>query len=138
MMITDKQISASSEYAHYHAAIYGRVNSRNCWVAKNKNRNQWLQIDLVGHNYIVTWVATQGRHSVCRCRQWVKSFFLQYKGRDDETFQDYKAQGETTRKVRLFKQMKKIITHHVNYWRYTKTIISQSNDFAISETKIPS
>ena len=115
MMITDKQISASSEYAHNLAAIYGRVNSRNCWVAKNKNRNQWLQIDLVGHNYIVTWVATQGRHSVCRCRQWVKSFFLQYKGRDDETFQDYKAQGETTRKVRLFKQMKKIITHHVNY-----------------------
>ena len=115
MRITDKQISASSEYAHNLAAIYGRVNSRNCWVAKNKNRNQWLQIDLVGHNYIVTWVATQGRHSVCRCTQWVKSFFLQYKGRDDETFQDYKAQGDTTRKVRLFEQMKKIITHHVNY-----------------------
>ena len=135
-MITDEQISASSKYAHYHAAIYGRLNSRNCWRAKRQNKNQWLQIDLVGHNYIVTSVATQGRH--CRCEQWVKSFFLQYKGRDDETFQDYKAQGETTRKVRLFKQMKKIITHHANYWRYTKTIISQSKDFAISEANIPS
>ena len=76
-MITNKQISASSEYAHNLAAIYGRVNSRNCWVAKNKNRNQWLQIDLVGHNYIVTSVATQGRQEVCKAADCVIEHDLQ-------------------------------------------------------------
>lgn len=107
MMITDKQIRASSEYSHHFKASYGRLNSRGCWIAKGSDSNPWLQIDLVKHNYIVTGVATQGRK--CKCRQRVTSYYLQYNGPDDETFQDYKAHGQTTRKVRRFEQMKKML-----------------------------
>lgn len=105
MMITDKQIRASSEYSHHYKASYGRLNFRGCWIAKHSDSNPWLQIDLVKRNYIVTGVATQGRK--CKCRQRVTSYYLQYNGPDDETFQDYKAQGQTTRKVRRIRTNKK-------------------------------
>ena len=107
MMITDKQIRASSELSHRYAASNGRLNFRGCWIAKHSDSHPWLQIDLVKRNYIVTGVATQGgkyeRH------QRVTTYYLQYNGPDDETFQDYKSQGQTTRKVRRFEQKKKML-----------------------------
>ena len=100
--ISDAQISASSEWSTDNAAIYGRLyfrdngNIAGAWSARTKDANQWLQIDLIGQDSIVTRVATQGRDSV---DQWVSEYTLQYSN-DSLKFQDYKEDGENATKVK--------------------------------------
>ena len=99
--ITDGQISASSEYSAFLAAVRGRLNVQHSpgkggsWSARNLDRNQWLQID-VGSPYTkVTRVATQGRSG---STQWVKKYMLLYNN-DEGEFNGYKQQYHTTYKV---------------------------------------
>ena len=51
--ISDAQISASSEWNSYFPAFRGRLNLRyvkddlgRTWMAKYRDKNQWLQADL--------------------------------------------------------------------------------------------
>ena len=99
--ISDGQISASSEKSDNHAAIQGRLHfqagngKKGSWSAKTKDRNQWLQVDLVNQHTKVTRVATQGRN---KKNQWVKEYKLQY-GNDTVNMQDYMKRGQVTVKI---------------------------------------
>ena len=95
--ITDRQISASSEW---HAASQGRLLSRTgagAWVAAQNDVNQWLQVDLVNQHTKVTRVATQGRNDH---NQWVTKYKLQYSN-DTVNMQDYKEHGQDNVKVKF-------------------------------------
>ena len=112
--ILDKQITASSEWDSIHAAHQGRLNFQEVveggvakksgsWTAHKSDKNQWLQVDLLREESVVTSVATQGRnrnpfwgpHS-----QWVKSYKLQYSNNGVD-FEYYKDARQFSAKVRL-------------------------------------
>ena len=107
-LITDDQITASSQYAGDHAAVQGRLHFKEtnvndnykagAWSALTSGANQWLQVDL-GSNYVtVAGVATQGRNGYNQV-QWVTKYNLLYS--DDEfSFQYYKEQGQIINKVK--------------------------------------
>ena len=63
--IAYNQISASSERLNYKA-VQARLRYKNLggrpfgWQPKNSRCTEWLQVDLLLDNYIVTGVATQG------------------------------------------------------------------------------
>ena len=65
---------------HYYGPWCARLQAQNRgqtrggWVAKYRNRNQWLQIDL-GVATRVKRIATQARYDA---NQWVKSYTLSY------------------------------------------------------------
>ena len=100
--ISDTQISASTEYQSRLAAIYGRLYFRRngriagAWAASTNDANQWLQIDLIGNDSIVTRVATQGRDDY---NQWVTLYTLQYSN-DSLNFLDYREDGKIATKVK--------------------------------------
>ena len=99
--ISDSQISASAEWSASTAASHGRLsfqangNRAGAWSPRKKDANQWLQIDLIGQNSIVTRVATQGRTDY---EQWVTQYRLQYSN-DSSNFQNYTEDGENATKV---------------------------------------
>ncbi|XP_020611444.1 EGF-like repeat and discoidin I-like domain-containing protein 3 [Orbicella faveolata] len=99
-VISDGQISASSQMDANHAAIQARLHfetgsgKQGAWSAKSNDVNQWLQVDMDCENTAVTKVATQGRNSY---GQWVTKYMLQYSN-DGVTFQYYKARGQTADK----------------------------------------
>lgn len=101
-VISDGQISASSERSVNHAAFQGRLRfvatkiKAGAWVPLTDDANQWLQIDLRSMDIIVTRVAMQGRNG--NLKQWVTKYNLQY-GDDGANFQYYMEQGETEKKV---------------------------------------
>ena len=102
--ILDKQITASSEWRANHAAHQGRLNFQEVvegggarksgsWSAGKNDKNQWLEVDLLRQQSVVTSVATQGRNRDPRWgahNQWVKSYKLQYSnnGVDFEYYKD--------------------------------------------------
>ena len=95
-VISDGQISASSQWDVNHAAIQGRLNfkagsgKRGGWSSKYNNVNQRLQIDLGDpNNTEVTGLATQGRNAYS---QWVTKYKMQYSV-DGTNFQYYVEQG---------------------------------------------
>ena len=114
--ILDKQITASSEWNAHHAAHQGRLNFQEVgeagvatksgsWSALKNDKNQWLQVDLLREESVVTSVATQGRNrhplwSWGRHSQWVKSYKLQYSN-NRVNFKYYKDARQNTAKVRL-------------------------------------
>ena len=73
-------LTASSMYNHYYGPWNARLQARNRgqtrggWIAKYRNRKQWLQVDL-GVVTRVKRIATQGRYDA---NQWVKSYTLSY------------------------------------------------------------
>ena len=99
-LIKDAQISASSEWDGNHAAIQGRLNflahpgKQGGWSAKNKNLNQWIQVDLLTKTTI-TQMATQGRNAH---NQWVKKYRMQYSD-DGVNFNFYQTPGQNFPKV---------------------------------------
>ncbi|KAL9968116.1 hypothetical protein ACROYT_G026448 [Oculina patagonica] len=101
-VITDGQISASSQWDVNHAAIQGRLHfkagggKQGAWSARTNDVNQWLQVDLGSRYTRVTRVATQGRNAV---NQWVTKYKLQYSN-DGLHFQYYREQGQS--KVKEF------------------------------------
>ena len=100
-LISDEQITASSEWDEYHAAILGRLRFQptsgkaGAWVVSTTDDNQWLQVDLDSLNTIVTRVATQRREDN---DEWVTNYNLQY-SYDEVNFQYYREKGETVIKV---------------------------------------
>ena len=101
-VISDRQITASSQRNSRHAPVQGRLNFKategkaGAWCAGSNDTKQWLQVDLLS-KHIVTRVATQGRNG--EYRQWVTKYKLQYSN-DGINFQFYREKGETTDKVR--------------------------------------
>ena len=108
-VISNAQISASSQMADKHAAQYGRLKKTGAWVARKIDLHQWLQVDL-GSYITVTRVATQGRNGY---DQWVKKYKIQYSV-DGVIFQVYKESGNVSVKVH-------VVTAVVSYFRKTKT-----------------
>lgn len=103
-LISDKQLSASSEWDTDHAASKARLHSiagAGSWASVTADSNQWLQIDVLslGKKFTrVTRVSTQGRASAAN-QQWVTKYKLQFSN-DAVNFQYYKEQGQTTDKVK--------------------------------------
>ena len=75
--ILDNQITAFSEWNDKSNALYaahqGRLNFKEVveggvakksgsWTAGKNDKNQWLQVDLLREESVVTSVATQGRN----------------------------------------------------------------------------
>ena len=109
--IADSHITASSEHADFFAAIFGRLNFQDNgggWAAGRVNDQQWLQVDLNSQDISVIRMATQGRasqdHYSC-----VKSYKLQYSNVKND-FHYYRAQGETTDKVKYTQNTKVLVT----------------------------
>ena len=112
--ILDKQITASSEWDANHAAHQGRLNfqevveggvlkNSGSWSALINNQSQWLQVDLLREESVITSVATQGRNSYplwVPHNQWVKSYKLQYSNNGVD-FEYYKDAIQNSAKVRL-------------------------------------
>ena len=112
--ILDKQITASSEWRANHAAHQGRLNFQEVvegggarksgsWSAHKNDKNQWLQVDLLRQESVVTSVATQGRNRNPRWgshKQWVKRYKLQYSNNGVD-FEYYKDARQNSAKVRL-------------------------------------
>ena len=100
-LISDEQITASSEWDGDHAAIQGRLrfqrknSEAGSWVVRTANASQWLQVNLDSLNTIVTRVATQRREDI---DEWVTNYNLEY-GDDGVNFQYYREDGETAIKV---------------------------------------
>ena len=131
--ILDKQITASSEWDSNHAAHQGRLNSQEVvegggarksgsWSALINNQSQWLQVDLLREESVVTSVATQGRnrHPLwSRHKQWVKSYKLQYSN-NGVNFKYYKDARQNTAKVRpkmasIYRQRRSQATSNYKY-----------------------
>lgn len=99
--IPDERVSASSQMNNKRVASLARLHlvpsggKQGSWVAKTKDANQWLQVDLGSIYTRVTRVATQGRNGH---QQWVKKYQLQY-GNDGASFQYYRTTGQHTAKV---------------------------------------
>ena len=112
--ILDKQITASSEWRANHAAHRGRLNFQEVvergvarrsgsWSARKNDKNQWLQVDLLREESVVTSVATQGRNRNSLWgahNQWVQSYKLQYSNSGVD-FEYYKDARQNSAKVRL-------------------------------------
>ena len=100
-LISDEQITASSEWDEDHAASQGRLRFQpttvkaGAWVVLTPDAIQWLQVDLDSLNITVTRVATQRREDI---DEWVTNYNLQY-GDDGVNFQYYREEGETVTKV---------------------------------------
>ncbi|KAL9968117.1 hypothetical protein ACROYT_G026449 [Oculina patagonica] len=98
-LITDAQITASSQYDANHAAIQGRLNflagggKQGGWSARSNNPSQWIQIDLARYTK-VTQVVTQGRNAF---NQWVTKYRLQY-SEDGLHYRFYYEQGQNSPK----------------------------------------
>ena len=109
-LISDGQMSASSQWDDNHAASQGRLHFQaasrkgGSWKARKNDIHQWLQIDLGNQQTKVTRVATQGRNGQ---NQWVTKYRLQY-GEDGEKFHYYREQGENKDKVRNYLFIKTI------------------------------
>ena len=92
--IKDSQLTASSVYRSGLSTRQGRLNGLTSWSARQRNQNQWIQVDL-GRKKVVTAIATQGRRNY---KQWVKSYFVSYSP-DGKNFNPYKIDGAV--KVRI-------------------------------------
>ena len=101
--ISNRQITASSEWSAYYPAFRGRLHFQETpyksgsWVAASSDANPWLQVNLLSLYTKVTRVASQGRNSPTKS-QWVTNYMLQY-GNDGVNFHYYREQGQTANKV---------------------------------------
>ena len=107
--ILDKQITASSEWDGNHAAHQGRLNFQEVavngrlwkagsWSALVNDQHQWLQVELLKEESLVTSVATQGRNNEVY-NQWITKYKLKYSN-NGVNFEYYQDEGQNTAKVR--------------------------------------
>ena len=100
-LISDEQITASSEFDEYHAVNQSRLRFQptsgkaGAWVVLTTDANQWLQVDLDSLNTTVTRLATQRREDN---EEWVTNYNLQY-GDNEVNLHYYREEGETVTKV---------------------------------------
>ena len=94
--ISNGDITASSEVINEHHAYQGRLNfkkdkgKKGAWTARERNGEQWLQVDLGSQFTRITGVATQGREDRDK---WVTKYKLQYSNETNQ-FQYYKEAGQ--------------------------------------------
>ena len=106
-LISDAQISASSEWDNNHGADRARLNGRRinlkkgAWSSRYNTLGQWLQVDLETYA-TVTGLATRGRSDA---DQWVTKYRMQYSN-DGVNFHWYREQTVGSVKVRC-KQINK-------------------------------
>lgn len=106
--ITPSMLTASSMINHYYGPWSARLRARNHgtmrggWVAKYRNTNQWLQIDL-GVKSRVKRICTQGRYDA---NQYVKSYTVSFSTKGDK-FVAYK-EG---RKIRVCCCKNSLVSH---------------------------
>ena len=99
--ISDRQMSASSQWGENYAASQGRLyfkavpGKSGSWSAKY-NVSQWLQVDLGNPHTKVTALATQGRSDY---PQWVTKYKVQYSG-DSVSFQYFMEEQSSKIRVR--------------------------------------
>ncbi|XP_028411628.1 contactin-associated protein-like 5 [Dendronephthya gigantea] len=92
--ITDRQITAFSEWRTDHGAANGRLNftprdgRKGAWSSRNKDLNQWLQVDFQ-RSTLVTGISTQGRNGY---NQFVKSYTVS-SSQDGKIFQHFLENG---------------------------------------------
>ena len=112
--ILHRQITASSVWNALCFAHQGRLNFQEVveggvlkksgsWVAGKNDKNQWLQVDLLHQESVITSVATQGRNRHPHLKtyyQWVKNYKLQYSNNGVD-FEYYKDARQNSAKVRL-------------------------------------
>jgi len=116
-VISDEQISASSQWDANHAAVQGRLHfkagggKQGAWSARANDVNQWLQIDLGNMYTKVTRVASQGRQG---SNQWVTKYKLQY-STDGVNFQYYKDEGQAADKEFLGNADQNTVVYHALY-----------------------
>ena len=100
--ISDRQMSASSQWDDYLAVSQGRLNVKavpgkgGSWSAKDNDVSQWLQVDLGNPHTKVTALATQGRNDY---PQWVTKYKVQY-SRDGVSFRYFMEEQSRTIRVR--------------------------------------
>ena len=103
--ISNGDITASSEVINEHHAYQGRLNfkkdkgKKGAWTARERNGEQWLQVDLGSQFTRITGVATQGREDSAK---WVTKYKLQYSN-ERKQFQYYKEEPHFIEKVIDFK-----------------------------------
>ena len=96
VMLLEFPIQVSSLTASWgHQVIIKETEGT--WLPLTNNADQWLQIDLLENNIIVTRIATQGLNNP-NMAKWVTSYNLQYSN-DEINFHYYIEQGETVKKV---------------------------------------
>ena len=103
-VITDTQLSASSEWLHSelsHPPRQGRLNKKGrgklagAWCPNHTDNNPWLQVDF-GNCTIVTGIATQGRNGWGYW--WVTKYQLNYSD-NGVAFKFYMEPSSTSAKV---------------------------------------
>ncbi|XP_020623472.1 EGF-like repeat and discoidin I-like domain-containing protein 3 [Orbicella faveolata] len=115
-IISDGQISASSEASAIYAAIQGRLHFQETvdiaggWAAATNDANQWLQVDLGRQLAKVTRVATQGRNGPYI--QLVTKYKLQYSN-DGVNFQNYTEQKQNIDKDLTGNTDQDTVVYHV-------------------------
>ena len=106
--------SQSSKWNAHYVAHQGRLNFQEVveggvarksgsWSALISDQNQWLQVDLLRQESVITTVATQGRNRDPLWgphNQWVKSYKLQYNNNGVD-FEYHKDAKQNSAKVRL-------------------------------------
>ena len=108
-LISDAQISASSEWDNNHGAERARLNGRSinlkkgAWSPSFSTLGQWLQVDLEKYT-TVTGLATQGRSDY---NQWVTKYRVQYSD-DGVSFHLYTEPGDGSQKVQSKSEVNKI------------------------------
>ncbi|KAL9967905.1 hypothetical protein ACROYT_G026213 [Oculina patagonica] len=132
-LITDAQITASSQWDANHAAIQGRLNFKagggkeGGWSAQTNDVNQWIQVDLTSYTN-VTWIATQGRNAI---NQWVTKYKLQY-SEDGVNFYYYMEPGQNSSKEFDANQDSDTIVYHQlsppNLARYVRLVPTAWNN----------
>ncbi|XP_078351506.1 polycystin family receptor for egg jelly-like isoform X2 [Oculina patagonica] len=112
--ITDEQITASSQWDSYHAAIQARLHFPEAggyaggWAVAISDENQWLQVDLKNKTTNVTGVATQGRSGF---HQWVTKYNLQFSD-DGVNFYYYMEQRNVSIKDFMGNTDQNTVVHH--------------------------
>ena len=125
--ITPSMLTASSMINHYYGPWSARLRARTHgskrggWVAKYRNANQWLQIDL-GVKSRVKRICTQGRYDA---NQYVTAYTVSFSEKGDK-FVPYK-EGRKTRvchpNPRVFRSAWRVTKHGrfpitVNVWDF--------------------
>ncbi|XP_028410605.1 von Willebrand factor-like [Dendronephthya gigantea] len=83
--IPNSRLKASSQWSQSWSPGHGRLHGGNCWIARSRDGNQWMQVDFK-YKATVTEILTQGRSGAS---QWVKSYTVGYSD-DGTTFKTYK------------------------------------------------
>ena len=80
-IISDTQISSSSDLSDTSTAIYARLNqlsekngTKGMWIAANNDKNQWIEVNLYRQT-VVTGVNIQGNPSP---DNWVSKYKVEY------------------------------------------------------------